>query len=80
MLRKFSVRNFRCLRELDIEPLARVNLIVGENNVGKTALLEALFLSLNPGNPEAPLGCKSFPRRQGKSRGLLGGASVALLR
>ena len=55
MLRKFSVRNFRCLRELDIEPLARVNLIVGENNVGKTALLEALFLSLNPGNPEAPL-------------------------
>ncbi len=54
MLRKFSVRNFRCLRELDIEPFARVNLIVGENNVGKTALLEALFLSLNPGNPEAP--------------------------
>ena len=43
MLRKFSVRNFRCLRKLEIEPLARVNLIVGENNVGKTALLEALF-------------------------------------
>ena len=30
MLRQFTVRNFRCLRELDIEPLARVNLIVGE--------------------------------------------------
>ena len=56
MLRKFSVRNFRCLQELDIEPLARVNLIVGENNVGKTALLEALFLHFNPGRPEAPLG------------------------
>ncbi len=56
MLRKFSVRNFRCLRELDIEPLARVNLIVGENNVGKTALLEALYLFLNPARPEAPLG------------------------
>ena len=52
MLRKFSVRNFRCLRELDIEPFARVNLIVGENNVGKTALLEALFLNFGPGNPE----------------------------
>ena len=56
MLRKFSVRNFRCLRELDIEPLARVNLIVGQNNVGKTALLEALFLHLNPARPEASLG------------------------
>ena len=56
MLRKFSVRNFRCLRKLDIEPLARVNLIVGQNNVGKTALLEALFLHLSPARPEAPLG------------------------
>ena len=65
MLRKFSVRNFRCLRKLDIEPLARVNLIVGENNVGKTALLEALFLSLNPGNPDAPL-------RVNHSRGVRG--------
>ena len=54
MLRKFSVRNFRCLRELDVEPLARVNLIVGENNVGKTALLEALYLHLSPGIPDAP--------------------------
>ncbi len=65
MLRKFSVRNFRCLRELDIEPLARVNLIVGENNVGKTALLEALYLSLNPGNPDATL-------RVNHSRGVRG--------
>lgn len=56
MLRKFSARNFRCFKKLDIEPLARVNLIVGENNVGKTALLEALFLHLNPAKPEAPLG------------------------
>ncbi len=54
MLRKFSVRNFRCLRELDIEPLARVNLIVGQNNVGKTALLEALYLHFKPDTPEAP--------------------------
>jgi len=56
MLRNFSVRNFRCLLKLDVEPLARVNLIVGANNVGKTALLEALFLHFNPGRPEASLG------------------------
>ena len=53
------------MRELDIEPLARVNLIVGENNVGKTALLEALYLSLNPGNPDATL-------RVNHSRGVRG--------
>ena len=35
MLRNFSVRNFRCLRKLDVEPLARVILFVGRNNVGR---------------------------------------------
>ena len=60
MLRKFSVRNFRCLRELDIEPLARVNLIVGENNVGKTALLEALNLHCAPDSPERVFGVNFF--------------------
>ena len=42
MLRSFSVRNFRCLEDLEIHNLARVNLFVGDNDVGKTALLEAL--------------------------------------
>ena len=44
MLTSVSVKNFRCLTDLDIEPLDRVNLIAGTNNVGKTALLEAIFL------------------------------------
>ncbi len=44
MLPDFSVSNFRCFRELTVDRLSRVNLIVGKNNVGKTALLESLFL------------------------------------
>ena len=36
--------NFRPFRHLKIKRLARVNLIVGKNNVGKTSLLEALHL------------------------------------
>ncbi|MCY4438280.1 MAG: AAA family ATPase [Chloroflexi bacterium] len=60
MLRKFSVRNFRCLQNLDIEPLARVNLIVGENNVGKTALLEALNIHCAPNSPERVFGVNFF--------------------
>ena len=48
MYREFKVRNFRGLRKLDISSLERVNLIAGKNNVGKTALLEALFLHSCP--------------------------------
>lgn len=40
----FEVRNFRCFDEFRIDGLDRVNLIAGKNNVGKTALLEALSL------------------------------------
>jgi predicted ATPase len=48
MYRAFSIRNFRCFREFTIEPLERVNLIVGKNNTGKTALLEALHILGGP--------------------------------
>ncbi len=44
MYKSFRIQNYRCFEDLTIEPLARVNLIGGKNNVGKTALLEALFL------------------------------------
>jgi hypothetical protein len=44
MLRSFTVKNFRCLEDFEIRNLARVNLIVGDNNSGKSALLEALFV------------------------------------
>ena len=51
MYKTFKVRNFRGLRNLDIDSLERVNLIAGKNNVGKTALLEALFLHTGPNIP-----------------------------
>ncbi len=51
MFTSFTVKNFRCFSELTVEPLARVNLITGANNVGKTALLEAIFVHIAPTNP-----------------------------
>ena len=51
MYKTFRVRNFRGLRNLDIDSLERVNLIAGKNNVGKTALLEALWLHSGPNAP-----------------------------
>lgn len=44
MLKSFYIENFRCFRQLNIEPLERINLIAGQNNVGKTSLLEAILV------------------------------------
>ena len=46
MFTSITVRNFRCFRHLEVAPLARINLVAGANNVGKTAFLEAFFLLL----------------------------------
>jgi AAA15 family ATPase/GTPase len=42
LLDSLEIKGYRCFEHLTIEKLGRVNLIVGKNNVGKTALLEAL--------------------------------------
>jgi GTPase SAR1 family protein len=62
MLKSFSVRNFRCLEEFEVSNLARVNLLVGDNNAGKTALLEAFFAHLSEANPVSFVTLKSFRR------------------
>jgi AAA15 family ATPase/GTPase len=44
MYTNFRIQNFRGFKDLELKDLARVNLIAGKNNVGKTSLLEALFI------------------------------------
>ena len=44
MIESFEIQNFRLFKNLKIDKLARVNLITGKNNVGKTTLLEAMCL------------------------------------
>ena len=44
MYKSFRIKNFRCFKDFSIDNLECVNLIAGANNVGKTALLEAIFL------------------------------------
>ena len=55
MYTSFTIENFRCFENLTVGPLARVNLIAGQNNVGKTALLEALWLLSHPTAPRNAL-------------------------
>ena len=53
MLRDLCIQNYRTFKDFNIDGLARVNLIVGMNNSGKTSLLEAVYLLVNQVN----LGC-----------------------
>jgi len=41
-IKQIQIKNFRCFDYLNVEHLKRVNLIGGDNNVGKSAFLEAL--------------------------------------
>jgi AAA15 family ATPase/GTPase len=43
LMDSFEVENFRSLRQLKLEKMARVNLLVGKNNSGKTSVLEAIY-------------------------------------
>lgn len=46
-----EIRQFRAFDFLRIEQLGHVNLFLGKNNVGKSTLLEALYLHANVGSP-----------------------------
>jgi AAA15 family ATPase/GTPase len=48
MLKEIEIQNFRCFEQIKISGFERVNLIGGKNNAGKTALLEALLLTVAP--------------------------------
>lgn len=56
----FEIRNFRTFRHLSLNGLRGVNLIAGANNVGKTALLEALWQFSGPDQPDLGLRLNQF--------------------
>ena len=55
MLRDLTIQNYRCFEDFYIDGLERVNLFVGNNNSGKTSLLEAIYLLANPNKRDALL-------------------------
>jgi hypothetical protein len=44
MIKSLHVENFRCFKEVDLTDLGLINVLVGGNGSGKTALLESIFL------------------------------------
>jgi len=50
MINKLQVESFRGIRDLSIDRLSQINLIVGDNNCGKTSLLEVIQFLRAPGD------------------------------
>ena len=48
-IKNIEIKNFKCFEDFKAEGFGRVNLIGGKNNVGKTAFMEAVYIS-NPKN------------------------------
>jgi len=53
MLSSLKISNYKAHREIAMLGLGRVNLLLGRNNAGKTAILEAVFLEQFHSNPKA---------------------------
>jgi hypothetical protein len=54
MVKNLRIHRFRCFKQLEIEHLSRINVLVGKNGAGKTALLEAIFMAAG-GGPAAAI-------------------------
>lgn len=51
-IQEIAIKNFKRFRYLSAVGLPQFNLLVGDNNSGKTTFLEAIFLCLGPTNPQ----------------------------
>ncbi len=49
-IQDYQIVRFRGIRDLTVHGLNHLNLIVGDNNCGKTSVLESLLLLRNPGD------------------------------
>ncbi len=64
MLTSFEIRGFRAFAHLKLTDLGRVNLFVGKNNVGKSSLLEALWVHAESAVDSIPADERRFPAVQ----------------
>jgi ABC-type transport system involved in cytochrome c biogenesis ATPase subunit len=68
MIKEIDIRNFKCFGHLHVSNCCRVNVIVGDNGVGKTALLEGVFFAL-ASTSEVVLRFRQFRGLDGQFRG-----------
>ncbi|MCH9021233.1 MAG: AAA family ATPase, partial [Planctomycetes bacterium] len=61
-MKNIKIKNLRAIKELQLDNFGQVNLFVGENNCGKTTVLEALFLLCGAKNPQLLIKINSLRR------------------
>jgi AAA15 family ATPase/GTPase len=44
MIKNIKINNYKCFKNFEIKAFKRINILVGNNNSGKTSLLEAIAL------------------------------------
>jgi AAA15 family ATPase/GTPase len=54
MFKNITIKNFRGIESLTINAFKKINVFVGNNNCGKSSVLEALFMLTAPTNAELP--------------------------
>ncbi len=59
VINTIKINNYKCFEKFDIQNLKQINIITGLNNIGKTALLEAIYLNINSNNSLHLLSCIS---------------------
>lgn len=64
MIESVEIKNYKVIDYLKVENLTNINFFVGKNNCGKTSLLEAIYLNLEPSNPQVIIGTISNYIRQ----------------
>lgn len=55
MLKSISIKNFRGIRCTEIDGLERINVFLGNNNCGKSSVLESVLILMGANNPALPL-------------------------
>lgn len=60
---ELHIQNYKCLQNLKITTLSQINLFAGENNKGKTTLLEAIYLLVRQNDFD---GLLEIVRKRGK--------------
>ena len=53
-IKNITIKNFRGIDHLTIEDFSRVNVFLGQNNSGKTTMLEAIAMLMSMSNPDVP--------------------------
>lgn len=62
--KNIEIKNFRGIEHLTIDDFSRVNVFLGQNNSGKSSVLEAITLSLGMSNPDLPQAINSARARK----------------